>query len=261
GVQSEQADAALAVIAERVANEFPGPRKGWTNALRSLRDSMVTPELRRALWILLAAVGAVLLIGCANLAHLGLVRGLGRQRELSVRLALGAGRWRLIRQLGVESLLLAAAGGSAGIALAFWMIRGLKAIAPTDTPFISDLAVDPRVLAATMPLTVLAVLLSGLLSAIASARVPLGSALKEGSAAAGTSRRVQLLRHALVVGEVAGAVVLLIAASLLLRSFWRVQHINPGFDADRVLAGRISLPRRYATAAESGGFFCTRADT
>jgi predicted permease len=221
---------------------------------------MVSADLRRVLWILLAAVGAVLLIGCANLAHLGLVRGLGRQRELSVRLALGAGRWRLVRQLGVESLLLAAAGGSAGIGLAYWMVRGLKAIAPPNTPFINDLAIDPRVLAVTMAATLLAVVLSGLLPALASARVQPGAALKDGSAGAGTSRRVQLLRHALVIGEIAGAVVLLIAASLLLRSFWRVQHIDPGFDADRVLAGRISLPRRYATNAQVEAFFKTVVD-
>ena len=260
GVEIEQGDAALAVIAGRVAQEYPAARKNWTNTLRPLREAMVSPDLRRALWILLAAVGAVLLIGCANLAHLGLVRGLGRQRELSVRLALGAGRWRLVRQLGVESLLLAAAGGTAGIALAYWMVRGLKTIAPADTPFINDLAIDPRVLAVTMAVTLLAVVLSGLLPAAASARVPLGSALKDGSAGAGTSRRVQLLRHALVVAEVAGAVVLLVAASLLLRSFWRVQHIDPGFDADRVLAGRISLPRRYATDAQSEAFFRTLVD-
>ncbi|HXT71729.1 MAG TPA: ABC transporter permease [Vicinamibacterales bacterium] len=260
GVQIEQGNAVLAVIAGRVARDFPGSRGAYTNELRPLREAMVSPDLRRALWILLAAVGAVLLIGCANLAHLGLVRGLGRQRELSVRLALGAGRWRLVRQLGVESLLLATAGGSAGVALAYWMVRGLKTIAPADTPFINDLAIDPRVLAATMAATLLAVVLSGLLPALASARVPLGSALKDGSAGAGTSRRVQMLRRALVVGEVAGAVVLLIAASLLLRSFWRVQHIDPGFDAGRVLAGRISLPRRYATTAQSEAFFRTVVD-
>ena len=190
----------------------------------------------------MAAVAAVLLIGCANLAHLGLVRGLGRQREFSVRLALGAGRWRLVRQLAAESVLLATVGAVAGIALAYWMVRGLKLMAPAETPFINDLGLDPRVLTVTMSITLLAVLLSGLVPALASVRIPLGTALKDGSAGAGTSRRVQLLRHALVVAEVAGAAVLLIAASLLLRSFWRVQHIDPGFDADRVLAARISLP-------------------
>lgn len=260
GVRIEQGNAALAVIDARVERENPGPRKGWTNALRPLREAMISPDLRRALWILLAAVGAVLLIGCANLAHLGLVRGLARQRELSTRLALGAGRWRLVRQLGVESLLLAAAGGSAGIALAFWMVRGLRAIAPAETPFINDLGLDVRVLAATIVITLLAVVLAGLLPAFASSRVPLGTALKDGSAGAGTSRRAQILRYALIVGEVAGAVILLVLASLLLRSFWRVQHINPGFDAGRVLAARISLPRRYATPAQNEAFYRTVVD-
>jgi putative ABC transport system permease protein len=257
GMAIERGDAALAVIASRLEQDFPESRKGWTNVLRPLRDYMVSPELRRALWVLLSAVGAVLLIGCANLAHLGLVRGLGRQREISVRVALGAGTWRLVRQLGVESLLLATAGGAAGVALAVWMVRGLKAIAPADTPFIGELAIDLRVLAATVAVTLVAVMLSGLLPAVASARVPLGAALKDGSPAAGSSRRIRLLRHALVVGEVAGAVVLLVAASLLIRSFWRVQHVNPGIDVDRVLTGRISLPRapRYATDAQSAAFF------
>ena len=173
GVEIGQGNAALALIADRVAQSFPGPRRGWTNTLRPLREAMVSPELRRALWILMAAVGAVLLIGCANLAHLGLVRGLSRQRELSVRLALGAGRWRLVRQLGVESLVLAGAGGTAGIALAFWMVRGLKAIAPANTPFINNLALDFRVLAITVAMTALALVASGIYGAVSSTHLTL----------------------------------------------------------------------------------------
>ncbi len=252
----DRGNAVLATIAARLERDDPASRKGWTNRLQPLREFMVPESARRALWVLLAAVGAVLLIGCANLAHLGLVRGLGRTRELSVRIALGASRWRLVRELGVECLLLAVAGAIAGSVLAIWMIKGLAAIAPDGTPFVDDLRMDVRVLAATMALTVLAVLIAGLLPAITSARVQPAPALKDGAPATGSSRRIRLLRHGLVVAEVAGAVLLLIGAALLLRSFWRLQHVDPGLDVDRVIAARLTLPRtRYANAAASATFF------
>jgi putative ABC transport system permease protein len=262
GVSIEQGNAALTVIAGRVANQFPGARKNWTNELRPLREYLVAPELRRALWVLCAAVGAVLLIGCANLAHLGLVRGLNRQRELTVRFALGAGRWRVVRQLAAESLLLATAGGLGGVALAAWTVGGLKAIAPPGTPFIGDLGLDVRILMAAAAVTMLSVLVAGLVPALTTARTPAASALKDGAPSAGTSRRIRLLRRGLIVAEVAGAVVLLVGASLLLRSFWRVQQINPGFDMDRVIAARIVLPRaeRYSTPEQVATFFQSVVD-
>jgi putative ABC transport system permease protein len=253
----ERGNAALAAIATRLERDFPESRKGWTNRLTPIRDFMVESDVRRGLWVLLAAVAAVLLIGCANLAHLGLVRGLGRARELSVRVALGASRWRLVRQLAVECLLVAVVGAALGAGLAMWMIEGLKTMAPEGTPFISELALDVRVLGATAALTIVAVLLAGLLPALTTSRVQPAPALKDGSLGAGSSRRVRLLRQGLVVTEVAGAVVLLAGAALLLRSFWRLQQVDPGLDVDRVIAARLTLPQasRYETSAQSAAFF------
>jgi putative ABC transport system permease protein len=255
-VSLERGNAFVSSIAARLERDHPESRKGWTNRLQPLREFMVPEEARRGLWVLLVAVGAVLLIGCANLAHLGLVRGLGRARELSVRIALGASRWRLVRELGIECLILAVAGAAAGSVLAIWMIQGLAAMAPDGTPFIEDLRMDVRVLAATIVVTCVAVIVAGLLPAITSSRVQPGPALKDGAPASGSSRRVLLLRHGLVVAEIAGAVLLLIGAALLLRSFWRLQHVDPGVDVDRVLSARLTLPRnRYTTDADSTAFF------
>ena len=252
----EQGNALLASIAARLERDYPESRKGWSNRLQPLREFMVPEGARLGLWVLLAAVGAVLLIGCANLAHLGLVRGLGRSRELSVRIALGASRWRLIRELGVECLLIALAGAAAGSVLAIWMIQGLVAMAPEGTPFIEDLRMDVRVLAATISVTAIAAVLAGLLPAVASSRVQPAPALKDGAPASGSSRRVRFVRHSLIVAEIAGAVLLLIGAALLIRSFWRLQHVDPGVDVDRVLAARLTLPgARYPTPAHAAAFF------
>jgi putative ABC transport system permease protein len=259
-VTLERGNAFVAAIAARLERDFPESRKGWTNELQPMREFMVPDSARRALWVLLVAVGGVLLIGCANLAHLGLVRGLSRARELSVRIALGASRWRLVRELGVECLVIGAAGAAAGSVLAVWMIQGLAAIAPEGTPFIADLRMNLRVLAATVGLTLLAVLVAGVLPAVASSRIQPGPALKDGTPAAGSSRRIRLLRHALVVAEIAGAVVLLIGAALLIRSFWRLQHVDPGVDVDHVLTARLTLPRRYRAPAESAAFFQNLVD-
>jgi predicted permease len=257
----EQGNALLAAIASRLEREFPGSRKGWTNRLQPLREYMVPEGSRRALWVLLVAVGAVLLIGCANLAHLGLVRGLTRARELSVRIALGASRWRLVRELGVECLLLGGVGAAAGSVLAIWMIQGLAAIAPDGTPFVDDLRMNVRVLAATAMVTVLSVLVAGVLPAVASSRIQPGPVLKDGTPAAGSSRRIRALRHALVIAEIAGAAVLLIGAALLIRSFWRLQHVDPGVDVDHVLTARLTLPRsRYETPEASAAFFQNLGD-
>ena len=256
GVPIEQGDALLSSIAARLERDHPESRKGWTNRLKPLREFMVDDEVRRGLWMLLAAVGAVLLIGCANLAHLGLVRGIGRARELSVRVALGASRWQIVRELSIECLLVAIAGAVAGSILSVWMIQGLVAMAPAGTPFIDELRMDVRVLAGTIAVTLMAVVLAGLVPAIASSRIQPGPALKDGAPATGASRRVLILRHALVIAEVAGAVVLLVGAALLLRSFWRLQQVDPGVDVERVMSARLTLPRsRYGTAAASATFF------
>jgi predicted permease len=257
GVPIERGDAVLATIAQRLERDDPGSRKGWSNRLTPIREFMIPAELAQAVWVLLAAVGAVLMIACANLAHLGLVRGLGRSREIGIRVALGASRWRLVRHVGAECLLLAVAGAAAAAAVAWWLIPVLAAMAPDGTPYIEHMSLDWRVLTVTTVLSTIAVGAAGLVPALITARVAPGRVLKEGAPTAGSSRRLRLARRALIVAEVAGAVVLLVGAALLMRSFWRLQHVATGVDVDRVLAARLSLPRspRYATNALVSGFF------
>jgi putative ABC transport system permease protein len=170
--------------------------------------------------------------------------------------ALGASRWRLIRQLAVESLVLGIIGGIAGVAIAMWMMNGLVMLAPVDTPFVGDIRLDARVLIASVVVTGLAVLLAGVLPAIASSAVKPGVALKVGTPGAGASRRADVIRRAVVAGEIAGAVVLLTSAALLIRSFDRIQRVDPGVDAHRVLVGRVSLPgSRYDSDERTADFF------
>ena len=256
GVDIERGNAVLRTIAARVAAAHPESRKDRSNRLEPLRTFMVPATARRALWVLLGAVAAVLLIGCANLAHLALVRGFDRSREFGVRVALGASRWRLARQLVVESLLLALIGAIAGLLLGAWMVKGLAIIAPDGIPFIDQLALDSRVVAVSILLTVLAVLVAALLPTMTSVGRQPSDALKEGTRTTGSSPRVRLMRHALIVAEVASAVVLLTGATLLVTSLWRLQQVDPGIDADRVLMARLSLPyNRYPDDKASAQFF------
>jgi putative ABC transport system permease protein len=256
GVTIEQGDAVLAGIASRLAREFPESRKGWTNKLSPMRNELVQADVRRSLWMLLGAVAAVLLIGCVNLANIGLVRGIARSRELGVRAALGASRWRLVRQLVVESLLLSFVGAAAGVAIATLLMRGLIAMAPPGTALVAQMALDLRVLAGAVVVTMVAVALAGVVPALAASRVDAGAALKDGTAGAGSSRRVRALRHGMTVIEVACAVVLLCGAALLLQSYWRLQRVDPGLDLDRVLSARLSLPgAKYNTAEKAEAFF------
>jgi putative ABC transport system permease protein len=197
----------------------------------------------------------VLLIGCANLASLALVRGAGRAHEIGVRLALGAGRGRLIRQLLAESLLLATAGGTLGVLMATFMVQGLRAAVPPDAPFLDQVAIDGRVIAAAAAMSLLTAVFFGVLPAFTTSGVRVSDALKEGSRGGGHSKRAGRLRAALVVGEIAAAVVLLVAAGLLVRSLTQLTADSPGVDLDRVLAGHITLPAsRYPQAAHRAEF-------
>ena len=256
GVPIEQGNARLAAIASRLEREHPESRKGWTNRLVPLREYVVEADVQRALLVLLGAVGAVLLMACANLASLALVRGAGRSRELGIRFALGASRGRVVRQMASEGVLLAASGTFAGLALAIWMMKGIAAMAPEGTPFIDRLGLDARIAAAAAVFGAIAVLIAGIMPALASSGIQLTPALKDGTAGSGSSRRTNLLRQGLVIGEVAIAVVLLASAALLLKSFTRVSGVAPGADVERVLTGRIALPgARYDTAEKSAAFY------
>jgi putative ABC transport system permease protein len=257
GVTKAQADARMRTIAARLEQDFPASRKGWTNGVLPLREYIVEPELKIALSVLLAAVGAVLLIACANLANLTLVRGAGRAREMGVRLAVGASRARLIRQLLTESLVLGAAGGALGIAVAAASVNGLLAIAPADAPFIEHVVLDARVLAAAMLVTLFTVVFVGVVPALSASGVQVTAALKDGARGTSAGRRTGRLRGALVIAEIAAAVVLLVTAGLLVRSLNRLTGTPPGADIDRVLSARIGVPGSRYTLPQRVEFYRT----
>ena len=192
----------------------------------------------------------VLLIACANVANLALVRGSGRARELAVRVSLGASRRRLIQQLVVEGAVLASAGAVLGVGLAVIIMQGLVAMAPPQTPFLEDIRLSERVLLATVLACALAAIVSGVIPAMSVSTWRVSGALRDGSSGTGTSFRTARLRSLLVVAEIAATVVLVTGSALLMRSFDRLSRVDPGVTLDRVVSGRIAIPgSRYATPA------------
>jgi putative ABC transport system permease protein len=258
GVALETGRARVKAIAQRVAADHPDARKGWSSDLIPLRDYVVEKELRNALVVLLAAVGVVLLIVCVNVANLLLARGTSRGRELAVRMALGAGRGRLIRQLLTESLVVAAVGGVLGVAVAVGLMRGLAMLAPDGVPFVTKMELSLPALLTAGTLTLMSVVLFGILPAVSGARQKPAESLKEGGAGAGTARGTRRLRDVLVVVEIALAVVLLVSAGLLVRSFGRIVTRSAGVDVDRVVAARVSLSgARYPKDDDRTRFYAT----
>jgi predicted permease len=240
GATAEQARADLSAIAARLAQQHPEDKLYPDVTLIPIRDS-ITGEVRTPLLVLLGAVSFVLLIACVNIASLLLARATVRQRELAVRAALGAGRGRITRQLLTESLTLALLGGALGLALAYVGVRGLAALGAAELPRASAIEIDPVVLGFTFAIAVGAGLLFGLLPAIRASSPDLQATLRAG--ARGTiGGRGQRLRGALVVAEVALAVVLVAGAGLATKSFARLLDVNPGFRPDNVLTATVSLP-------------------
>jgi len=256
GVTLAAGRARVAAIAARVAQDHPESRKSWSTSLVPLRDYFVERELRDALVVLLTAVCVVLLIVCVNIANLLLARGTIRARELAVRAALGASRARLVRQLLIESLLLAAAGGALGVAVAAPLTTALRRLAPEGVPFVAAMTLNMPALAAAAALTLGSVVLFGILPAIAGSRQSPIAAMREGSAGTGAGTSTVRLRDALVVAEMAMAVVLMVCAGLLIRSFTKIVNRDPGVAVDRVLAARVSLPdARYPKDDDAVRFF------
>ena len=254
GATIAQAQAEMDTVARRLAEQYPENNEGRGIYLISTYEEVVV-GVRRALLVLLGAVGFVLLIGCANVANLLLARATRRQREIAVRTALGASRWRVARQLLTESLLLSLAGGACGLLLALWGVDALRGVLPEDVPRVREIALDGRVLAFTLGVTVLTGLVFGLAPALAASRLDVNEALKEGGRGTGSWRRNRV-RSFLVVAEVALSLVLLIGAGLLLKSFVRLREINPGLAPDHVLTMSVALPEaKYETRAKQARFF------
>jgi putative ABC transport system permease protein len=255
GVTREQAEADLSSVAQRIRQQYPVANAQKIGVILSPLHEELVASFRLALWVLLGAVGVVLLITCVNLANLALARAATRHKEMAIRAALGATRRRLIQQLATEGLLLAGLGGGAGLLLARYGIDLLLALSPASLPRVAEVGVDIRVLAFTMILSLLAGLIFGLAPAWDAARVNVNEELKESSRAAGGARQSRA-RSALVVSEIALSLVLLVAAALLIKSFLRVQAVNPGFDAKNVLAIRLSLPKaQYPNRAAATAFY------
>jgi predicted permease len=254
GVTLEQVKSDLANVSARLQQEFPNQNTGWAAEVKTLRDDLAG-DLRKPLLVFLAAVGLVLLIACANVANLMLARGTSRLREVAVRTALGAQRGRLIRQLLTESMLIAVLGGAVGAAFGMWGVRVLRFAFPNDVPFYFSLAVDPRALGFAAGIIVLTGMLFGALPALRSTRVDVNSALRDG-ARSGESRSRGGARSALVIGEIAMSVVLMVGAMLLIRSYRAYTTTNLGFDQTGILTTRISLPAaEYDTSAKRIAFF------
>lgn len=252
-VTLEQARSEMSTIAARIAEQYPDSNAGWNANVTPMQEYEVR-DVRRTLWILFGVVGLVLLVACANVANLLLARATARQKEIAIRTALGASRWRVIRQLLTESVLLAVIGGGAGLLLANWGMGSLLALAPEDLPRIKDVALDGRVLGFTLLVTLLTGIVFGLAPALQASRPNMNETLKEGGR--GTTGGHHRVRASLVVAEVAITLVVLVSAGLLIRSFIRLQQVNPGFNSTGALAVNISLPgRKYPNADQYSGFF------
>ena len=249
GASLEQARAEMQVIDKNLASQYPADNKNRSSVLIPLQERIVG-QSRQSLFVLFAAVSLVLLIACANFANLLLARAAERQREFVIRTALGAGRWRLMRQLLTESLLVSFAGGAIAVLLAIWGTSLLVALQPENLPRLQEIGVDGRVLGFTFGLSLLTGIVFGLLPAWTASRTGVGEALKESgrSATAGGAR--QRLRSTFVVVELAIALILLVGAGLLIRTFWNLRSVEPGFSPDHLLTMRVELPEARYTEVE-----------
>jgi putative ABC transport system permease protein len=244
GMTMERAAAEMETIARRLEKLHPDTNTGWSAMVQSLRDEFANEGMSLVVLTMQGAVVFVLLIACANVANLFLARATARQREVAVRVAFGAGRWRIVRQLLTESVLVALLGGVLGILLGYWGIRWMEASIPAEDapPYWIQFTIDRTVLAFTLGVAVLTGLLFGLAPALQAAKAELNETLKEGGRGSGGSVRRNRLRSGLVVGEVALSLVLLVGASLFVRSFLKLQSASAGFSTANLLTMRIYLP-------------------
>ncbi len=251
GLSLEQARADMDVVSQRIMEqhpEYPYRQFNFRVLTIPLLEQQIG-DIKTALWVLMSAVGLVLLIACANVANLLLVRASSREREIAVRQALGVSRWRLIRQLLTESAILGLMAGAIGLSLGYWALRLLTTLAATSFPRVVEARMDLRVLGFTLLISLATGILFGLAPAFSSRHVT-HDALKEGGRGGTAGAGSQRLRSTLVVAEVALSLTLLVGAGLLIRSFLRLQEVDTGFRPDGVLTMRISLPEQKYTKIE-----------
>ena len=256
GNSIEQATTELETIASQLAQQYPESNKGWGVVTRSFYDWLIPETTRRSLLVLLGAVGLVLLIACGNVVNLLLARGASRQKELSIRAAMGASRSRVARQLLFESALIAVLAAALGIGLAFGAMQLLIALGPASVPRLDELSIDLRVVLFAIGMALSTMVLFGLVPAIQSTRHDPQQALHADSRGATSGAGRRRLRSALTIAEVALSVALLIGAGLLIRSFERLQQVEPGFSKSGLMTARVGLPATvYPTGASRRAFY------
>ncbi|MGA2581065.1 MAG: ABC transporter permease [Bryobacteraceae bacterium] len=249
GVTIDRAEAQMKSICANLARLYPDSNALYSAHLVGLLDRLVG-DLRPTLRVLLIAVGFVLLIACANVAHLLLARAAARQKEIAIRSSLGASAGRVLRQLVTESVLLSVLGGALGILLAWWGLRALAALHPVNVPRLDEVRLDGRVLAFTAALSIATGVLFGLLPALRASRPRLAEVLNEGRRGGSAVRAHRLFHNVLVVAEVAIAVVLLSGGGLMIRSFQKLTNVDPGFNPAALWTARIQLPRSETRAGD-----------
>jgi putative ABC transport system permease protein len=255
GVSPEQARAEMDAIAGRLEAQYPDYNTGMGVTLVPLREQLAG-EIKPALLVLLGAVGFVLLISCVNVANLLLARAAGRHKEIAIRSAIGAGRRRIVRQLLTESLLLALLGGLLGLLLSRWCVAALVALSPANLLGSEQVGLSLPILAFTLGISLLTGVVFGLAPALEASRVNLSATLKESNRGNAGSSRGRRVRNALVVAEVGLALVLLVGAGLMMKSFLRLQGVDPGFDASNLLTLKVILPwTKYEEGPRQVAFF------
>jgi predicted permease len=255
GVTLEQARSGMEALARRQQEQYPESNTGVGVKVISYKEQVVG-DTRPILLLLLGAVGFVLLIACANVANLLLARAAGRRKEMALRLALGASRLRVIRQLLTESVLLALAGGGSGLLLALWGLNVLTALQPGNIPRLAELSIDRGALLFTLAVSLLTGIAFGLAPALQASKPDLNDALKEGGKGTNEASGRQRVRGLLVVSEIALSLVLLIGAGLMIKSFWRLIQVDPGFNPENTLTMVVSLPTSsYADTGRQVAFF------